>query len=78
MSQIGATPEIQAALNLCVEEIWANHDIEESTGAIRRDEIRRYMQTKLQSLDDAVLSNEDFDMYFKQVDSAGVNKLSKQ
>ena len=42
MSQ-GATPEIEAALNLCVEEIFTNQEIEESTGAIRRDEIRRYM-----------------------------------
>ena len=74
----GPTPEIEAALKVCVEQIWATHEVEEATGCIRRDEIRRYIQGKLQALDEAQLSNEDFEKQFKLVDTQGLNKLTQE
>ena len=75
---IYGTPEIESALEYCVEEIWQTHEVEEASGTIRRDQIRRFMQDKLKSIDDAVLTNEDFEKYFKQVDTEQKNKLTRQ
>ena len=61
----GATPEIESAINLCIENIWQNYTIEDRTGTIRRDEIRRYIQETLNPIDEAQLSQEEFDKYFK-------------
>ena len=44
---------------------------------IRREEIGFFIKNKLQNIDDAALSNDDFDRFFKQVDTANVNKLTK-
>ena len=61
----GDTPEIDAAFNLCVEQIWENQTIEESTGMIRREEIGWFIKNRLADIDEAALSNDDYDKYFK-------------
>ena len=73
----GKTPEIEAALTLCVEQVWQNYSIEEKTGTIRRDEIRRYIMDTLRPIEEAQLSMDEFDHFFKQVDTKEFNKLNK-
>ena len=64
----GATPEIRAALITCVDEIFDVNEVDEATGTMRRDLIRQVLQAKLVGIDDAQLSNMEFDIFFNEVD----------
>ena len=64
----GETPEIEAALKQCIEEIWETNPIEESTSTISREHIRIFITKKLNDIEDASLTNEEFDKYYNLVD----------
>mmetsp|Transcript_45219 Transcript_45219/g.60007 ORF Transcript_45219/g.60007 Transcript_45219/m.60007 type:complete len:102 (+) Transcript_45219:29-334(+) len=73
----GETPEIEAALKECIEEIWGSNPIDESTGTIRREHIGYFIKNKLSDIEDATLNNDEFDKFYYTVDPTGSNRLTK-
>ena len=69
--------DIDAVINKCVDDIWAQYDVDNS-GALDRDETKEFVKKTLREMDDTDnFSEEDFDACFKEFDKDGNGTIEK-
>ena len=72
--------DIDAVINKCVEDIWAEYD-KDNSGALDKEETKKFVDntlSEMQDNDDNGVNDTDFDVCFKEFDKDGSGTIEKE